>query len=48
MLQAEFGLERRPYNLIYWRADSVEHPGTGPERTKAFDTTVIILLGLYT
>ncbi|KAH8884637.1 major facilitator superfamily transporter [Thozetella sp. PMI_491] len=45
---AELGLERRSDRLLYWRADSPDHPRNWSAARKTFDTTVIILFEFYT
>lgn len=45
---ALYGLERDSDGLIGWRPDSKEHPRNWSAKRKIYDTTVIILLELYT
>lgn len=45
---ASYGLVRDEHGFIGWRKDSKEHPRNWPAQRKIFDTTIIILLELYT
>lgn len=45
---ASYGLVRDAHGFIGWRKDSKEHPRNWPARRKSYDTTIIILLELYT
>lgn len=45
---ASYGLLRDANGFIGWRKDSNEHPRNWSARRKLYDTTIIILLELYT
>lgn len=47
-LLASYGLERDPGGFIGWRNDSKEHPRNWSTRRKVYNTTLIIVLELYT
>lgn len=45
---ASYGLLRDANGVIGWRKESEEHPRNWRARRKVYDTTIIILLELYT